>query len=311
MRRFDVTIAGELNLDLILYGVPEEIPRERELLASDLNLTLGSSSAIVAHNLSSLGSRIGFVSCVGSDSFGELAMARLASARVDVSKVSILPGRKTGLTVIMQRHSWRNMLTYPGTISDLKLEDLDTDYLSSARHFHLSSFYLQRGLQPGIPTLLKKMKSAGLTTSLDCNDDPDDRWEGGIRDALRYVDIFLPNAREAMRVTRSDDVQSAAKHLAQVVPLVVVKVGAEGAIARRGEETWSSPGLKLQVVDPVGAGDSFNAGFLHEYLKGSDVQTCLAAGNVAGALSVTRAGGTEAFRDQQHREQFLKQRRTC
>ena len=311
MRRFDVTIAGELNLDLILYGVPEEIPRERELLASDLNLTLGSSSAIVAHNLSSLGSRIGFVSRVGSDSFGELAMARLASARVDVSKVSILPGRKTGLTVIMQRHSLRNMLTYPGTISDLKLEDLDTDYLSSARHFHLSSFYLQRGLQPGIPTLLKKMKSAGLTTSLDCNDDPDDRWEGGIRDALRYVDIFLPNAREAMRVTRSDDVQSAAKHLAQVVPLVVVKVGAEGAIARRGEETWSSPALKLQVLDPVGAGDSFNAGFLHEYLKGSDVQTCLAAGNVAGALSVTRAGGTEAFRDQEHREQFLKQRRTC
>src|SRR5438874_1715076 len=101
MPRFDVTIAGELNLDLILYGVPEEIPRERELLTTDLNLTLGSSSAIVAHNLSSLGSRVGFVSCVGSDSFGELAVARLEAAGMDVSKVSILPGRKTGLTVIM------------------------------------------------------------------------------------------------------------------------------------------------------------------------------------------------------------------
>ncbi len=310
MRRFDVTIAGELNLDLILYGVPEEIPRERELLASDLNLTLGSSSAIVAHNLSSLGSRVGFVSCVGSDSFGELAMAHLASAHVDISKVSILPNRKTGLTVIMQRDSWRNMLTYPGTIADLRIEDLDLEYLALAQHFHLSSYYLQRGLQAGIPTLLKKMKSAGLTTSLDCNDDPDDRWEGGMRDALRYVDIFLPNAREAMRLTGTRDAQSAAKDLAQIVPLVVVKVGAEGAIARRGEETWLSPALKLQVVDPVGAGDSFNAGFLHEYLKGSDVQTCLSAGNLAGALSVTRAGGTEAFRDQQHREQFLKQRRT-
>jgi len=310
MRRFDVTIAGELNLDLILYGVPEEIPRERELLATDLNLTLGSSSAIVAHNLSSLGSRVGFVSCVGSDSFGELATARLAAARVDVTRVSILPGRKTGLTVIMQRDSWRNMLTYLGTISDLKLEDLDIGYLSSARHFHLSSFYLQRGLQVGIPALLNKIKSAGLTTSLDCNDDPDDRWEGGIRDALRYVDIFLPNAREAMRLTGARDAQSAAKHLAQVVPLVVVKVGAEGAIARRGEETWSSPALRLEVVDPVGAGDSFNAGFLHEYLKKSNVQTCLAAGNLAGALSVTRAGGTEAFRDAKHREQFLKQYRT-
>lgn len=310
MRRFDVTIAGELNLDLILYGVPGEIPRERELLVSDLNLTLGSSSAIVAHNLSSLGSRVGFVACVGSDSFGELAMARLAAARVDVGKVSILPGRKTGLTVIMQRDSWRNMLTYPGTISDLKLEDLDLDYLASARHFHMSSFYLQRGLQAGIPTLLKKMKAEGLTTSLDCNDDPDDHWQGGIREALRNVDIFLPNSREAMRITGTRDAHSAAKDLAQIVPLIVVKLGAEGAIARRRQETWSSPALKLQVIDPVGAGDSFNAGFLHEYLKGSDVQTCLAEGNLAGALSVTRAGGTEAFRDQLHRERFLKQRRT-
>jgi len=307
MRRFDVTIVGELNLDLILYGVPEEIPRERELLTTDLNLTLGSSSAIVAHNLSSLGSRVGFASCVGSDSFGELAIARLADARVDVSKVAVFPKRKTGLTVIMQRDSWRNMLTYPGTISDLRLDDLDLEYLSSAKHFHLSSYYLQRGLQADIPTLFKRMKSAGLTTSLDCNDDPDDRWEGGIRDALQHVDIFMPNAREAMLITRTQDVQSAAKYLGQIVRLVVVKLGAEGAIARRGEETWSSPALKLQVVDPVGAGDSFNAGFLHEYLKGSDVQTCLAAGNLAGALSVTRAGGTEAFRDQQHREEFLKQ----
>ena len=53
--RFDVTIAGEINLDLILYGLPEVMPLERELLASNFQLTLGSSSAIVAHNLAALG----------------------------------------------------------------------------------------------------------------------------------------------------------------------------------------------------------------------------------------------------------------
>jgi sugar/nucleoside kinase (ribokinase family) len=307
MCRFDVTIAGELNLDLILYGVPEEIPRERELMASDLNLTLGSSSAIVAHNLASLGNRVGFVSCIGDDPFGELALARLSAARVDVSKVSILPGRKTALTVIMQRDSWRNMLTYSGTIFDLRIEDLDLDYLSSGQHFHLSSFYLQRGLRESVPELLKKLKSAGLTTSLDCNDDPEDRWDGGIRDALKYVDVFLPNAREAIRLTKAASPEAAAKELARTVPMVVVKLGAEGAFARRGEEQWSSPALRIEVVDPVGAGDSFDAGFLHEYLKGSDVKTCLLAGNLAGALSVTRAGGTEAFRDREYRERFLRE----
>jgi sugar/nucleoside kinase (ribokinase family) len=306
MRRFDVTIAGELNLDLILYGTPEEIPRERELLVSDFNVTLGASSAIVAHNLGSLGSRVGFVSCIGDDQFGDLALARLSAAKTDVSKVAILPGRKTGLTVIMQRNSWRNMLTYPGTIFDLNMEKLDFEYLSSAKHFHLSSFYLQSGLRPDVPELFRKLKNAGLTISLDCNDDPDDGWDGGIHEALKWVDVFLPNAREIMRLTCAPDWQSAIEEVAKTVPLVVVKLGSEGAVARREKEQWSSPGLKVNLVDPVGAGDSFDAGFLHEYIRGSDVKACLAAGNRAGALSVTRAGGTEAFRDADHRMKFLQ-----
>ena len=307
MRRFDVTIAGELNLDLILYGTPEEIPRERELLVSDFNVTLGGSSSIVAHNLASLGSRVGFVSCVGDDQFGELALARLSAAGADVSKVAILPGRKTGLTVIMQRDSWRNMLTYPGTIFDLQIKDIDFEYLSSAKHFHLSSYYLQRGLQPDVPELFKKLKSAGLTISFDCNDDPDDGWDGGIREALKYVDVLLPNAREAMRLTGAENAQAAIEQLARMVPLVAIKLGADGAIARHGNHQWASPALNVEAVDPVGAGDSFDAGFLHEYLHGSDMQFCLAAGNRAGALSVTRVGGTEAFRDAAHREKFLRE----
>lgn len=310
MQRFDVTIAGELNLDLILYGVPEEIPRERELLVSDLNLTLGSSSAIVAHNLASLGSRVGFISCIGPDQFGEAALARLSAAGVDVSKVLTLEGRKTGLTVIMQRDHWRNMLTYPGTIFDLTMERIDFHYLASAKHFHLSSFYLHRGLQADVPELLRKLKAKGLTISFDCNDDPDDRFEG-LAEAVKHVDVFLPNAREAMRITGKNTVKEAIRELAQVVPLIVVKMGPEGALARRGTEEWSCSALKIDVVDPVGAGDSFDAGFLHEWIRGSDIPNCLASGNLAGALSVTRPGGTEAFRDREYRERFFQEHRAA
>jgi sugar/nucleoside kinase (ribokinase family) len=249
---------------------------------------------------------VGFVSCVGDDQFGEIARAWLAAAGVDTRNIPVLRGRSTGLTVIMQRGTWRNMLTYPGTIAEVRVGDIDFDYLGSARHFHLSSFYLQRGLQPDVPDLFKKLKSRGLTISLDCNDDPDDVWNGGIGKALRHVDILLPNAREAMRLTGVQDVQIAAEKLAAIVPLVVIKLGADGAMARRGNEQWSSPGLKVDVVDPVGAGDSFDAGFLHEYLKGSDIQNCLRMGNIAGALSVTRPGGTDAFRDAKHREDFFR-----
>src|SRR5579859_6344679 len=83
-RRFDVTIVGEINLDLILYGLPQEMPVERELLASNFRVTLGSSSAIVAHNLAALGMKVGFVTRVGPDEFGRLALERLAESGVDL-----------------------------------------------------------------------------------------------------------------------------------------------------------------------------------------------------------------------------------
>src|SRR5271170_6061326 len=194
MPRFDVTIAGELNLDLILYGLPDELPPERELLADRMMLTLGSSSAIMAHNLAALGSRVGFQSRIGDDPLGQIALDRLAEAGVDVSLVRRVPGPiKSGLTVILQHPAGRNILTYLGTIAELRPSDLDFDYLADSRHFHFSSYYLQPNLTPSLPQLFKKLKAAGLTISLDTNDDPEDRWKGGLRDILPYVDVFLPN----------------------------------------------------------------------------------------------------------------------
>ena len=308
MPRFDVTIAGELNLDLILYGLPDELPPERELLADRMMLTLGSSSAIVAHNLSALGSRVGFQSLIGNDSLGQIALDRLQQGGVDVSRVRRNHGpATTGLTIVLQRTGWRNMLTYSGTIAELSLKHLDLDFLLDSRHFHMSSLFLHRALLPDMPELFRRLKAAGLTISLDTNDDPQDRWDSGLKDLLQYVDIFLPNAREATRITGTDDMETAVKRLAEMVPLVVAKLGTEGALAQRGPERFFSIALKITAVDAVGAGDSFDAGFLHEYLRGSDLTTCLASGNRAGALSVTRPGGTEAFRDKEYRERFLRE----
>lgn len=306
MPRFDVTIAGELNLDLILYGLPQELPPERELLAERMMLTLGSSSAIVAHNLAALGCRVGFISRIGDDPLGQIAVERLAASCVDVGRIRRVADKQTGLTVILQGELLRNILTYPGTIFDLSLEDLDFEYLTDAGHFHLSSFYLQRGLTAHVGELFRRLKAEGLTISLDTNDDPDDTWGGGLLDLLQYVDVLLPNAREAQSIAGTDNLDAALARLAERVPLVVVKMGAEGALARRGHERVSAPVVRCDFLDPVGAGDSFDAGFLSQYVRGADLATCLAWGNLAGALSTTRPGGTEAFRDREWREGFLR-----
>ena len=307
MPRFDVTIAGELNLDLILYGLPADLPRERELIADRMMLTLGSSSAIVAHNLASFGSRVGFQSRIGEDELGKIALDRLSASGVDTSFVSRTSAPDTGLTIILQHDPWRNILTYSGTIAELKLADLNLQYLSDSRHFHLSSLYLQTGLRPDVAELFRHMKAAGLTTSLDTNDDPEDRWAGDLHELLRYVDVFLPNEREACKIAGSDNLDSAISKLSRLVPLLVVKIGSRGVLAVRGTEKFECRALSVNVVDPVGAGDSFDAGFLHQYVRGADLATCLAWGNLAGAFSTTRPGGTEAFRDAAHREKFLRE----
>jgi len=307
MPQFDVTIAGELNLDLILYGLPEELPEERELLAQRMTLTLGSSSAIVAHNLAALGCRVGFVSRIGDDPLGQIAVERLAASGVDVTRVRRVPGEsKTGLTVILQRQQRRNILTYPGTIFDLTPADLDWEYLMDSGHFHLSSFYLQRGLTSHVGEIFRKLKAAELTISLDTNDDPENTWSGGLLEVLRYVDVFLPNARELKLIAGTEDFEEAVARVAKIVPLVVVKMGDQGAVAQRGRERIASPAVQVNFVDPGGAGDSFDAGFLSRYVSGADLKTCLEWGNRAGAWSTTQPGGTEAFRDQEATAAFLR-----
>jgi sugar/nucleoside kinase (ribokinase family) len=304
MSKLDIAIVGEINLDLILYGLPEQMPTERELLASDFAVTLGSSSAILAHNLAALGSQVGFITKVGGDSFGAIATDRLRERGVHLTRVA--HGAKSGVTVILPHESQRHILTYPGTISELRFKDIDLDYLASARHFHMSSLFLQRELLPHVPELFRRVKSAGLTTSLDTNDDPEDRWKDGLAKILPHVDILLPNEREAMKIAGTNDFENALSRLGQKVKTVVVKMGASGAIAIQDGRRFNAEAIPVKVVDPVGAGDSFDAGFLHQFLRGADLEKCLAYGNLCGAFSTTDCGGTEAFRDRARMQEFFR-----
>jgi sugar/nucleoside kinase (ribokinase family) len=305
MPNLDVSVIGELNLDVILYGLPKDLVLEREVLAKDLSITLGSSSAIFAHNLGLLGNKVGFSSCIGSDPFGELCVERLREGGVDLSHVRRLKGKTTGLTVVLPQRKERYILTYPGTMYDFREKDLDFPYLFSAKHLHVSSYFLQKGIRPHLIDVFRKAKDAGLTTSLDTNDDPEDRWSGDILLLLKHVDIFLPNEREACKLAQATSVERAAEVLSPKVPILVIKRGSQGAIARTKDEKLTAFPPVVDMVDAVGAGDTFDAGFIHQFIRGAKVEDCLKYANAVAALSVTRAGGTEAFRDQAYRRSFL------
>ena len=298
MCKFDITIAGELNLDLVLYGLPEILPLEHEMLASGFQLTLGSSSAILAHNLAVLGRKVGFISLIGRDEIGMIALDRLRECGVDVSRVRHAESSTgTGVTVLLHHGSERRILTYPGTMAEMSIDDLDIDYLSHSRHFHLSSLFLHKALIADIPDLLRELKGRGLTLSLDTNDDPDDIWGGVLPQILPLIDILFPNERELLRIACESSMESALKMLSSVVPMIVVKRGPQGCLLQIGQDRFAIPAIQVTPVDSIGAGDSFNSGFLAAWLGGKSAADAARAGNIAGALSVLRPGGTEAFRD--------------
>ena len=298
-RRFDVTLAGDTSLDILFYGLPEDLPAEQELLANDMAIRVGGSGAITAHNLAALGNSVGFITVVPGDDFGEHCQAELREVGVDLSRCVPVEHASCGVTVHLQHEHRRHMFTFAGATAALKFDDLDLDYLADARHFHMSSYYLQRALTPRIPDLFAHLKQAGLTLSLDPNDDPSQQWDRGILDALRLADVLMPNEREACLLAGEDDLDRAIAVLRELVPLLVIKRGPKGASAFTRAQDWHMPAHEARVVDAIGAGDSFNAGFLHGWTQGWPVERALAFGNLTGSLSTSTSGGTSAFRDPQ------------
>jgi sugar/nucleoside kinase (ribokinase family) len=292
-RSFDILVAGEINPDLVLAG--DVLPEfgQVEKLVDSAALVVGSSSAIFACGAARLGLKVAFTGVCAPDVFGRFMLDALSARGVDTSHVLLRPDGQTGLSVILNRGSDRAILTYPGLIPSLAASDISDEWLSTARHLHVASYFLQTALQPGLPGLFRRAHALGLTTSLDPNYDPAGRWLGFDK-LLQCVDIFLPNAAEALSLTGRGDVESAAHSLAQQTGIAAIKLGPAGALAATGDDLCRAASLPVQVADTVGAGDSFDAGFLYGYLNNWPLERCLRLGCVCGALSTQKTGGTAA-----------------
>jgi len=304
-----VVIVGELNVDLILEQVNDLPALEKERIAEDMTFTMGSSSAILAANAGALGMSVGFVGRIGSDTFGDYMRDSLAERGVDTSCILETSDAATGLTAIFTFREERGMLTYPGAMNDLTIDDVPWDYLEQAQHLHLSSYYMQPGLRPDCPELFRRAKEIGLSTSFDTNWDPDEEWGDDVLDVLDHVDVFFPNDEEARLISGESDLDRALTVLADRATTVVATCGIDGIRARRGDDTISLPALPVTPVDAVGAGDSFNAGFLKQYAENKPLDDCLRHGMVTGAFSTLAPGGTSAFDDMAAFKQFVREKR--
>ena len=289
---FDILVAGEINPDLILIGDVKPEFNQVEKLVDSAVLTVGSSSAIFSCGAARLGLKVAFIGVCGDDVFGHFMLDEMQKRNVDVSNVIIRPNGQTGLSVILNQDADRAILTHLGLIADLQASDIPDSLLCQTRHFHVASYFLQTKLQPDLPALFQRAHSFGLTTSLDTNYDPSEKW-AGFDELLSATDVFLPNKTEALSITQANDVESAARQLAQKCKLVAVKLGADGALACTHNKITHAESISVNVVDTVGAGDTFDAGFMVGYLTDWLLERSLRLACVCGAMSMQKAGGTE------------------
>nr|MDO8087795.1 sugar kinase [Candidatus Sigynarchaeum springense] len=292
-KKYDVITIGDCCVDLILSGgsvVPEF--GQKEKIVDNYFLEMGGSCTIFACQAAKLGLKTAVIGRVGDDPFGNLILHRLSGAGVDTSHVARDKNVKTGITVVMNTGSDRAMLTFTGTIDAIGREDVPDDLLASTRHLHVGSYFLMDRIRPHYPSIVAAVKAGGGTVSLDTNWDPAERWDGGLKALLPLIDVLMPNENEAMAIAGTTTVDAAITTLRKVLPLLVVKRGKEGATVHAKGEDHAVPATKVKtIVDTVGSGDSFDAGFLYGYLNAMPLVECARIGSICGSIKTRAAGG--------------------
>lgn len=295
-KTIDVIVIGELNVDIILNELESLPVIGKEIMANSMSVTLGSSSAIFASNLSALGARVAFIGKIGQDNFAEVVLSSLESKHVDTSRIIKSHSLSTGATIVLNFDQDRANVTYPGAMNELRLEDIDFEFLAGASHMHFANCFMQPGIRNDLTALFRKAKELGLTTSLDTQWDPEEKWDLPLNELLPYVDIFLPNLAEFKFLTNSNSVEEGIKKLEGIANYIIIKNGSEGAMGWYEGEMIRMPAFKNDhVIDCVGAGDSFDAGFIKDFINSYPLKKCLETGVLTGAINTTRAGGTGAF----------------
>jgi sugar/nucleoside kinase (ribokinase family) len=309
-KSLDLVVIGDCNPDvLVLGGDVTPAFGQQEKLVDSMSLAVGGSAAITAVAAARLGLSVALVAAVGADAAGEFMLGELGRAGVDTSAVAVRGDAPTGMTVALSRGGDRAILTALGAIDSLTAADVPAGLIGSARHVHVSSYFLlASSLGPGLAAVLAAARAAGASTSLDTNWDPSGRWgDEHLRAALGQADLLLPNKAEALRLAGAAgqpapdltvlDLAGAGRVLTAGGARLVVKLGPPGALCIDGSRLDQVGLAPVTPVDETGAGDCFNAGLIAGLLSGLPLPAAAALGCATGALSTRAPGGTGSCPD--------------
>lgn len=306
-------VVGELCPDIIVTGVPTtgrslRFGQAEDLVAST-TLTLGSSAGITACAAAKAGTPVRLLAVIGDDDLGRACCTWLQANGVDTRDVRVDPSSATGSSVILVRAddtTDRQILTHPGAMAQLQSAHLTDELLGEVAHLHISSFFLHTAARESLHLRMAAARRAGLTVSLDTNDDPDRAWAAGAQAAIAQVDVLFVNDSEAQGlsglgpdITPADAVNQLLTHMPPTAhdwrfPAVVHKLGPMGATVHTTAGTVHVPAPPVDVVDTVGAGDTLAGTALAALLGGADWPQALGLAVASGSRSTTGIGGVNA-----------------
>jgi sugar/nucleoside kinase (ribokinase family) len=293
-KKYDVITYSDITADLIING--DDFKTEfgqKEKLLTGYSVEMGGSCTIFACQTAKMDLKTVVVGKVGNDYFKNVIVETLQDSGVILDFLNDTDKYKTGISVALTSSGDRAIFTYSGTIDALEKDDISIELIASSRHLHIGSYFLMKKFTQSLLPVLKDVKKYGTTVSLDTNWDPDESWDSGIWDVLPYVDVFLPNENEAKAITGENDLGKAINILKKEVPILSIKMGKNGARTFADKKIISMPSIDVTKMDTIGAGDSYDGGFIYGYLTGRDLETCTKMGCICGSLNTRGVGGTK------------------
>src|SRR5680860_1228058 len=295
-------VIGDLNVDLIVADINGPLEKGSEVTARNHFLDIGGSGGVFAAVLSELGIKTYIISKISNDFFGNYLMERLKNHGAGTDKILVEDGKDTGFTLSLTYPEDKIQISSVEMVKKFNYGDIVFEGLENIKHVHFTSYYMMESLQDDYIKIICsiKKKYGDVTFSMDTNDDPSGRWAHKIYNILPHIDIFMINKKEALMITKKDNITDALEELGKVVKTVIIKLGIKGYIAKISGRIYRRHSLSAVFKDSTGAGDNFDAGFIYGFLNNIGARKSLRIGNICGSKSVGYLGGAGT------KEKYLK-----
>jgi len=294
-----IVSAGNIVADHVAQPVAHYPPKGACAHVQRMEMHVGGCASNTGLAVAKLGLPVQVVGRVGNDLFGEFVIQTLQASGVDTRAIVRSETASTSQTMVMVHPDGeRSFIHLMGTNAEFGEGDIRWELLDTPKVFHLAGAFLTPAMD-GEPAsrVLQQARARGAITTLDTTWDHTGHGFDILRPCFPLLDFILPNFEEARQISRETEPERIADRLLdEGVGTVVIKMGGEGCYVKHREVAFHLPAYPVAVVDTLGAGDCFCAGFLVGLALGWDIERTARLANAVGALCVTALGATTGVR---------------